>query len=599
MNTTTRRVVRWLGVALAAGLIAAGCGRRRAAAPPPAPPPHLNVRHEIERLVEGRDSLPLADTTGAERVWRRTVAAYEHHRRPFWSERDALRPQAQQLVQAIANAGRFGLEPADYGVDGLRRLYADADRRDTSTAWRKPRELARFDVAATCALLRLGEDLRHGRVEGDTLDADWTRRTSDDFWRKWLDRAGDESPDSVLASLEPAEPRYRALEAALAGYRAVAAAGGWREIPPGPPLTRGARGARVARLIQRLAATDELRAPVRDTVMDDALVQAVGDFQTRNGIPRSGTVGEATRAVLNVPVEARVHTIALNLERWRWLPDSLGARRVEVNIPAFRVDLFRADSVVRTMRAVVGKRTSPTPVFTSRLRYLELNPSWTLPPSVVFKEVIPAMHGKPAYLTRNHMVVMPLNRARGDTLDPKLVEWKKVRVDSFPYLVVQKAGPDNPLGQIKLMCPNEYDVYLHDTPRREKFGDAVRDYSHGCVRLSGAVELADSLLDLAPADSARLKTLIATGQWQRILLPRTVPVHFLYWTAWSDSAGAVHWRDDLYGVDDRLAHAMHDRGGAPFALNPSVSMSQFWMADQARLRAAGDERKKKKKAKAS
>lgn len=596
MNTTTRMVVRSLGVILAAGLLLSGCERRHRAAAPAAPP-HLNVRHEIERLLDRTEALPLADTTGAGRVWQRTEAAYrERHHHPLWSERNALRPQAIELVHAIADAGRFGLDPSDYGLRGLQRLYANALRRDSSTAWLEPRVLARFDVAASVALLRLGEDLRHGRVEGDTLDADWRRRPDEEFWPAWLERAARESPDSLLASLEPRSARYRALETALARYRAVAAHGGWLEIPPGPPLTAGARGLRVARLIRRLAATGELRGPVRDTVMDVALVQAVGDFQTRNGIPRSGTVGDATRAVLNVPVADRIRTIGLNLERWRWLPDSLGARRVEVNIPAFRVELFRADTVTRAMRVVVGKRTNPTPVFTTRLTYLELNPTWTLPPSVVFKEIIPAMHGKPApYLARNHMFVTRL--ARGDTLDPALVEWKQVRVDSFPYLVVQRAGPDNPLGQIKLMCPNEYDVYLHDTPRRDRFVDAVRDYSHGCVRLSGAVELADSLLELAPADSARLTALIATGRWGRIHLPHAVPVHFLYWTAWADSGGAVHWRDDLYGVDDRLAHALRDHGGPPFALNPNVGISQFWMADQQRR--AAEQEKKKKKAKPS
>src|SRR5262249_41125890 len=133
----------------------------------------------------------------------------------------------------------------------------------------------------------------------------------------------------------------------------------------------------------------------------------------------------------------------------------------------------------------------------------------------------------------------------------------------------------NPLGHIKLMCPNEYDVYLHDTPQREKFADAARAYSHGCVRVLGAVELADSLLGLAPADTTRLDTLIAGGQWRRLRMPHTVPVHFMYWTAWADSGG-INFRPDLYGLDARLDRALRDRS-APFELNPGVSLSPFWI----------------------
>jgi L,D-transpeptidase YcbB len=595
MNPTTRIVVSPLAAAALAALLMAGCGPRHAAPPPSVPHPRLHVRREIEQLLDAGDpGLAAADTGATHAAWPALAAYYHHHHaRALWSDADRLRPAAAQLVAAVAHMDRLGLDPGDYGAGTLATLQARAADGDTATAWERPRHLARFDVAATCACLMIARDLRHGRIAGDTLDADWTRHDAPGYWNDVLERFAHDDPDSVFATLEPAHDGYRRLAAALARYRAVAATGGWREIPPGPPIVRGARGERVARLVRRLAATGELAGPVRDTVMDDALVRAVGDFQSRSGIPRSGTVGEATRAVLNVPVEARIRTLALNLERWRWLPDSLGHRRVEVNIPAFRLDLFRADTIVRTLRVVVGKRQSPTPVFSDALTYLELNPSWTVPPSVVFKEIIPAMKGKVEYLARNRMIVVPLAGARGDTLDPKLVPWKKVTLDSFPYLVVQKAGPDNPLGSIKLMCPNEYDVYLHDTPRREKFGDAVRDYSHGCVRVSGAVELADSLLDAAAPDSLRLDSLIATGQWRRIRLPHAVPVHFLYWTAWADSAGAVHWRQDLYGVDARLDEALRHHDVPPFALNPSVALSPYWVAAQELARTKEEARRKK------
>jgi murein L,D-transpeptidase YcbB/YkuD len=229
--------------------------------------------------------------------------------------------------------------------------------------------------------------------------------------------------------------------------------------------------------------TGDLTASLRDTVYDAQLTQAVGELQTRNGIPRSGIVGEATRALLNVPVTTRIRQIELNMERWRWLPDSLGHHRVDINIPAYHLELIQDDTLARGMRVVVGKRASPTPVFTDAVVYVDVNPTWTLPPSVVGKELVPAMKKKHDYLATNRMFVVSINSAKRDTVDPKSVPWEMAGSDSFMYLVIQSAGNDNPLGRVKLMCPNEYDVYLHDTPQRSRFGVATRDYSHGCVRV--------------------------------------------------------------------------------------------------------------------
>src|SRR5439155_21771354 len=161
------------------------------------------------------------------------------------------RPAAARLVSAIAGADRFGLDPGDYGAATLERLQAQAAAGDTATAWMRPRDLARLDVAATCACLMLARDLRHGRIEGDTLDSDWTRRDAAAYGSDLLERFAHDDPDTVFASLEPAHDGYRRLAAALTRYRAVAAAGGWREVPPGPPIDRGARGSRVALLVRR------------------------------------------------------------------------------------------------------------------------------------------------------------------------------------------------------------------------------------------------------------------------------------------------------------------------------------------------------------
>jgi len=570
----------WIYLPLALAVLVSGCGRKVFQSAE-----RLEFGKEVDAMLAGgSDGIGVADSSGRV-LWSRLTAFYDNrHRDPVWSEGDRLRPEAGELLEAIAHASEAGLAPDDYGLGTLRGAFAIAQRTDSVAMWHRPRTLARFDVRATFAYLRLANDLRYGHVRGDTLDPDWHRVVAEDkFWKGFLAKAGHDDPRAALAALEPQHEEYLRLKAALAAYRAIEAAGGWAEIPPGPPIGPGERGPRVGRLVRRLAATGELQGAVKDTVMNARIGLAVGAFQSRLGIPRSGLVGELTRQALNVPVSVRIREMELNLERWRWLPADLGAYHVEVNIPAFRLDLMRDGRSERAMRVVVGKRRSPTPVFSAMLNYLELNPTWTVPPTLVFDELVPAMKHHPTYLADHGMIVTNLAVPR-DTLDPATIEWAKMNRDSFPYLVIQSSGPENPLGRIKLMCPNEYDIYLHDTPQRERFADAARDYSHGCVRVSDAMELADSLLGQAVADTTRLDTLAAAGAWRRIRLPQRVPVHFLYWTAWVDSGGAVNFRPDLYGLDQRLDHAMRDRS-APFVLNPAVSISPYWLAAKARAEA--------------
>jgi len=232
----------------------------------------------------------------------------------------------------------------------------------------------------------------------------------------------------------------------------------------------------------------------------------------------------------------------------------------------------------------VGKKKIPTPVFSDAIAYIDINPTWTLPPSVVTKEIVPALKKNPHYLAENRMQVVSIADARRDTVDPAIVPWQDAASDSFLFLIIQEAGPDNPLGRVKIMCPNEYDVYLHDTPQRNRFAVAQRDYSHGCVRVEEATELADSLLRVTSNDSLFVDSLATRPDFRRLRLAKPVPVHFMYWTAWADSAGHVCFRDDLYGLDQRLDAALRADTTATFALNPGVALSPFWLAAEKKRR---------------
>jgi murein L,D-transpeptidase YcbB/YkuD len=561
----------------------------RSCTPPPgrAPEaPHTSTRQEIRELLDaGVAALNVADTTGADSTWAWVREFYaQRGDNPAWSGREPHR-RATQLVDALQRIGDAGLDPVDYDTEELTRLLAQAESRGPLARLKHSSTLAQFDVRATWAFLRVAGHLRDGHVPRWVLDPDWTPAQRGGDWLAWLKRRFERDPAQSFAELEPPHDGYRRLREALDRYRVIAAGGGWPELPPGPPLGVGMQDPRVALLIRRLAMSGDLPASVRDTVFDRRLVSAIGELQARHGIPRSGIVGEATRNLLNVPVQTRIRQMELNLERWRWLSHDLGGHRVEVNIPAYRLELIEAGRVARAMRVVVGKKKSPTPVFSDALAYVDVNPTWTLPPSVVQKELPHELKRNPDYLAANNMFVVSIADARRDTVSPDSVDWKKATSDSFAYLIVQRAGPDNPLGRVKIMCPNEYDVYLHDSPQRSRFGVAVRDYSHGCVRVEEALALADSLLRPVLGDSTSVDSLAARGNWRRVRLQQQVPVHFLYWTAWADSAGRVCFRDDIYGLDARLDQALRSRTPAGLALNPGVEISPYWLAAEARARA--------------
>jgi murein L,D-transpeptidase YcbB/YkuD len=235
------------------------------------------------------------------------------------------------------------------------------------------------------------------------------------------------------------------------------------------------------------------------------------------------------------------------------------------------------------MRVVVGERRNPTPVFSDVVTYLQFNPPWRVPKRIVSEELLPAWRRDTTYLTQNRMQVLYVRAPRPPRVEPAAVDWSALERDTFGYMVVQDGGEGNPLGRIKFMCPNEYDVYLHDTPSRSHFVHAERARSHGCIRVERPFDLAARLLAgqmVAARDS--VDSLVARGLEREVGLKRRIPVHVAYWTAWVDSAGATQFRDDLYGIDRRLDEALRGRTTAAFVLNPPL----LWGAQKARADSA-------------
>jgi murein L,D-transpeptidase YcbB/YkuD len=269
-------------------------------------------------------------------------------------------------------------------------------------------------------------------------------------------------------------------------------------------------------------------------------------------------VGTATLRMLNVPAEYRVRQIEINMERWRWMPESLGDWYLMVNIANQRVQVIENGRTVIDMRVIVGLQEGRhnTPVFSDSMRYVVINPYWHVPRSIVIREMLPRLRRDPDYLSRNHFEVFSGWGSEGGALDPTTVDWNAVdgESESFSYRFRQKPGPNNALGRLKFMFPNKYRVYLHDTPPGVLFDSNVRTFSHGCIRVERPVDLAEYLLgrNNEPWSRSDIVDAIRDDERHIVLLDRKLPVHVLYLTAWIDENGLMNFREDPYGRDKRL-----------------------------------------------
>jgi len=357
-------------------------------------------------------------------------------------------------------------------------------------------------------------------------------------------------------------PAFLRLQAALADFDRIAAAGGWPQIGSGPLLRAGERDARVPDLRRRLA--EPQAAGADSSCYDTALVRAVRSFQVRHGLQPDGIVGPLTVAALDVPAADRARQVALNLERLRWLPPSRGSRHVLVNVPAGTLTMVAGDSIFGIMRVVVGRPDRPTPTLESRITQLELNPAWNIPQRLARLDVLPHLRKDPEYWRANRIRVFDTWQPGARELDPADIDWAAIKPAELAYKLQQEPGPLNPLGRVKFLFDNPYAVFIHDTPSRDRFNTPARFYSSGCVRIEDPETLAGFLLQGADQRlHARVAAALADPDSLRINLPRPVPVYLVYWTAWVDPDGVVQFRDDVYGHDAELAAALFMPPPAP------------------------------------
>jgi L,D-transpeptidase YcbB len=490
------------------------------------------------RLVSarGNGSLPVLVSFYAQREFR-----------PAWSDGG----RARALLALVEAVPGHGLDTADYPLTALRRAVGESGG--------EPDRQAERDLLYSATLVRLVRQLGSGKVDPRRLYPEWNFAPPPGLAEAVAGLAGLlQAPDLArgVEALAPQRPEYQELRSGLARYRQVEQAGGWSALPAGPKLEPGMKDARVAALRGRLAAEGEVVAAGKGgaDLLDPLLAAAVARFQARHGIEPDGVVGRRTLAELNVPVASRIGQIRVNLERLRWVARDREGAHLLVDIAGYTARLYLDGQAAWDSKVVVGRPYRKTPAFRADLQYLVLNPRWVVPPTILREDVLPKVAADPGYLAAHDMQVVD---AAGRAVEPGSIAWSDAASGGFPYQMVQKPGPKNPLGQIKFMLPNPYSIYLHDTPSRKLFRRTERAESSGCVRLEKPVELAVLLLDDPQHWSLEaLQAELATGRTRTINVKHRVPVLVLYFTATALGQEGVQFRPDLYERDGEVLKAL-------------------------------------------
>ncbi len=465
------------------------------------------------------------------------------HATPFWVGTNHM----DQFLARVNAAVYDGLITTDYPISTLQQMKTDAQSGDPAAA-------ARAELYYTAFFVAYATDLKIGRVTPQKVDPNLFRspKTVDQL-RLISDMSHSSNPDQFLTSFESRNPHYQALKKMLKVYTDAINQGiNWPVIVPGAVIGPGASDPRIPALRQLLALTGDYDGPVSNApTYGGALVQALVRFQTRHGLEAKGLLGKQTVVALNVPPQDRQHQIMLNMERWRWMPENMGDEHFLINIAGYGLEHVLKNTVVDKMDVVVGAVATQTPEFSGAMQYIELNPYWTVPYNIATMEMLPKLRANPMAYAEDFELF-----AGGKLADWNSVNWAQYGGSGpFPFTFRQKPGPKNALGKVKFMLPNRFNIYLHDTPAKDKFFNTTRAFSHGCIRLSKPVDLAYAMLARTGMDRAAVDAVWAAGQNTRVNLPQPVPVHLIYATAFSSDNG-IEFRTDVYGRDRKLYAAL-------------------------------------------
>ena len=482
---------------------------------------------------------------------------------PAWMGKNGEFLLADDLLEEIKNCKKHALKPEYYHFKAIETLLNTVRDYHHLPSPMYQDIAADLDILLTDTFFLFSSHLLYGFVNLEAVHIKGESFNPDiDLAGILNDALKDHTIRKALQNLSPHHQEYLNLQSALKNYRELAAKNEPSRIPVGETLQYGVSHERVRTLRNRLIFLGDLKAAEtpNPTFFDRDLEKAVKQFQFRHGLLVDGIAGYRTIAAMNIPVQTRLRQIEFNMERWRWLPRDLGAKYILVNIANSKLSVVEHNHPIMEMRVVVGKRFRKTPVFSGKMRYLVINPRWNVPTKLAVRDIAPKVCSDPGYLAARNIKVYKNWQHDSPEIDPALISWCTLtRKSYFPYKLQQTSGPYNPLGKIKFIFPNKYAVYLHDTPDKSLFDKSLRYFSSGCIRVEKPYLLAEYLLKSNPRwTKEAFLDLLESSDRKNIFLNEQIPVYITYITAWEDSNGVVHFRNDVYKQDRILYNALKE-----------------------------------------
>jgi len=510
----------------------------------------------IRRLVDDLEEGVIVEID-IEKIYARTVIGkfYQHlDYTPAWKDPEAL----NEAIKVLKGSLDDGLVPEDYHLDVLTSIVEKLIQSDPKTPvdheW-----VAKFDLLLTDAVFLYGYHLIKGKVDPHSLDVQWNFAYADlpGGDGKLLAQAIEQH--TLLEEFHKLRPQirdYEDLMRELAEYRVIAEYGGWGEIKAGGKIDPGDTDPRIVQIRIRLETTGDLNHlnDMDSEVYDTSLEKDVRYFQDRHGLENDGIIGKGTFAAMNIPVEAKIDQILVNLERFRWVTHNLSEKFIVVNIAHFQAYLVENSRKSFSTNVMVGTEQNKTPVFKSQLKYIEFNPTWTVPRSITVKEMIPKIKKDHNYLSDRNMVLL---NSSGQIVPMSSVDFSAISSNNFPYTIRQEPGPGNALGEVKFIFPNKYAVYLHDTPSKYLFSKATRSFSHGCIRTQNPIALAEAILKGSKWDKEKIQETLDSKLTTRAYLDKPMDVLLLYWTAGLYKEESTFFFPDLYERDQAILEKLN------------------------------------------
>jgi L,D-transpeptidase YcbB len=476
-----------------------------------------------------------------------------YHKRNYglaWSDKGEFLPQADMFINLIYNIQSDGIN--SYQDYELRKKF-----RETNEAIRpKRKKIAErrkyLDLFLTSLYFQYSKDIWQGTIDPEIEQIEWHIDRKKIKFENILDSILNTNSKNPFQDFEILPPAYQKLKILLEAYKKIDQQGGWPTIKMGgvKKLQIGDTSELIPLLRKRLLISGDLKGNSNDSIFDKELKNSMKKFQKRHGLKEDGILTAKSLKVLNVSVKERIEQIIVNMERWRWVPQINSPNYVMVNIPEFKLHVIEKEKEIFPINVIVGKVASTTPIFNDEIEYIVINPTWHVPNTIGTNEIIPLIKEDSLYLEEQNMEVLKNNQL----IDPSSIDWNTVDdSNADEYSFRQKPGKGNALGRIKFVFPNEYDVYLHDTPGGQLFNEAERDFSHGCIRIQEPLKFVAYLLKDDPNWSKeKIKNALKTDEEQFIKLKKKVPIYIVYFTAWLDNEGIPNFREDIYEHDKKL-----------------------------------------------